>query len=78
MTKKAKEADVWLVVKRTFWSNDSDNWFDVSEIAHTKEKAEIKKSALDTLNNDTKVSYLIVQSKRLENIKGENDDELSF
>ena len=78
MTKKVKEADVWLVVKRTFWSNDQDNWFDVSEIAHTKEKAEMKKSALDTLNDEAKVSYLIIQSKRLERVESEEADEIGF
>ena len=75
---KVKSKDVWLVVKRTFWVHDQDNWFDVSEQANTKEIAETKKSALETLNNDTKVSYLIIQSKRLEEIKGDNDDEIPF
>ena len=75
---KVKSKDVWLVVKRTFWTHDQDNWFDVSEQANTKEIAETKKSALETLNNDTKVSYLIIQSKRLEEIKGDNDDEIPF
>ena len=75
---KVKSKDVWLVVKRTFWVHDQDNWFDVSEQAKTKEIAETKKSALETLNNDTKVSYLIIQSKRLEEIKGDNDDEIPF
>ena len=75
---KVKSKDVWLVIKRTFWVHDQDNWFDVSEQANTKEIAETKKSALETLNNDTKVSYLIIQSKRLEEIKGDNDDEIPF
>ena len=72
-----KEQDVWLVIKRTFWSNDQDNWFDVEKSANSKEKAEQYKSALDTLNQDTKVSYLIQQSKRLEKVK-EDKDELPF
>ena len=78
MTIKVKSKDVWLIVKRTFWDSDQDNWFDISEIANTPETAESKKAALDTLNDDTKVSYLIIQSKRLEKIKGENNDELPF
>ena len=78
MTIKVKSKDVWLIVKRTFWTHDQDNWFDVSEIANTKETAETKKAALETLNSDNKVSYLIIQSKRLEEVKGENNDELPF
>ena len=74
---KRQEQDVWLVIKRTFWSHDNDNWFDVSEQANSKEKAEIKKTALETLNDENKVSFLIVQSKRLEEIKGDKD-ELPF
>ena len=78
MTIKVKSKDVWLIVKRTFWTHDQDNWFDVSEVANTKETAERKKSALDTLNDDTKVSYLIIPSKGLVEVKGENNDELPF
>ena len=74
---KVKSKDVWLVIKRTFWVHDQDNWFDVSEQAKTKEIAETKKSALETLNDESKVSYLIIQSKRLEEIK-EDKDELPF
>ena len=74
---KVKSKDVWLVIKRTFWAHDQDNWFDVSEQAKTKEIAETKKSALETLNDESKVSYLIIQSKRLEEIK-EDKDELPF
>ena len=77
MTIKVKSKDVWLIVKRTFWEHDRENWFDVSEIANTQATAESKKAALDTLNDDTKVSYLIIQSKRLESIK-EEKDELPF
>ena len=78
MTIKVRSKDVWLIVKRTFWTRDQDNWFDVSEIANTKETAETKKAALETLNSYNKVSYLIIQSKRLEEVKGENNDELPF
>ena len=48
MTIKVKSKDVWLIVKRTFWTSDQDNWFDVSEIANTKETAETKKAALES------------------------------
>ncbi len=71
---KVKSKDVWLVVKRTFWTHDQDNWFDVSEQANSKEKAEIKKTALETLNDESKVSYLIVQSRRIEKVKEETND----
>ena len=74
---KRQEQDVWLVIKRTFWSHDNDNWFDVSEQANSKEKAEIKKTALETLNDESKVSYLIVQSRRIEKVK-EYTDEIPF
>ena len=74
---KRQEQDVWLVIKRTFWSHDNDNWFDVSEQANSKEKAEIKKTALETLNDESKVSYLIVQSRRIEKVK-EDTDEIPF
>ena len=74
---KRQEQDVWLVIKRTFWSHDNDNWFDVSEQANSKEKAEVKKTALETLNDESKVSYLIVQSRRIEKVK-EDTDEIPF
>ena len=74
---KRQEQDVWLVIKRTFWSHDNDNWFDVSEQAKTKEIAETKKTALETLNDESKVSYLIVQSRRIEKVK-EDTDEIPF
>jgi hypothetical protein len=78
MTIKVKSKDVWLIVKRTFWDSDQDNWFDVSEIANTPETAESKKAALETLNSDNKVSYLIIQSKRLEKKESEESDEIRF
>ena len=78
MTIKVKSKDVWLIVKRTFWDSDQDNWFDVSEIANTPETAESKKAALETLNSDNKVSYLIIQSKRLEKEESEESDEIRF
>jgi hypothetical protein len=71
---KRQEQDVWLVIKRTFWSHDNDNWFDVSEQANSKERAEVKKTALETLNDESKVSYIIVQSRRIEKVKEETND----
>ena len=58
---KVKSKDVWLVVKRTFWVHDQDNWFDVSENSDTKEKAERAVNALNVLNHDKKVAYLITE-----------------
>ena len=31
---------VFLIIKKTYWANDGDTWFDVSENADTKEKAD--------------------------------------
>tara|TARA_R110002020_G_scaffold114272_1_gene262858 strand:+ start:73 stop:309 length:237 start_codon:yes stop_codon:yes gene_type:complete len=77
---KVKEQNIWLIVKRTFWTHDQENWFDVSETAKSKEQAEIKKSALETLNNENKVSYLIIETKGLQKAESEekNDEELPF
>ena len=52
---------VFLVIKKTYWSHDGETWFDVSEHADTKERAEQCKSALNTLKSDQKVSYLICE-----------------
>ena len=49
---------VFLVIKRTTW-NDGETWFDVSANADTKEKADRAVNALNVLNHDKKVSYLI-------------------
>ena len=49
---------VFLVIKKTTW-HDGETWFDVSEHSNTKERAEQCISALNTLNDDKKVSYLI-------------------
>jgi|TARA_R100001530_G_scaffold80447_1_gene56139 protein associated with RNAse G/E len=74
-----KEQDVWLVIKRTFWSSDSENWFDVQAIARTNENAETKKSALETLEEDKKVSYIIIQTKRIVKVESEeSNDEIPF
>ena len=49
---------VFLVIKKTSW-NDGETWFDVSENSKTKERAQQCIVALNTLNDDKKVSYLI-------------------
>ena len=52
---------VFLVIKKTYWSHDGETWFDVSENADTKEKADRAVNALNVLNHDKKVSYLICE-----------------
>jgi hypothetical protein len=49
---------VFLVIKKTTW-NDGETWFDVSENSKTKERAQQCVVALNTLNDDKKISYLI-------------------
>ena len=51
---------VFLVIKKTTWS-DGETWFDVSENSKTKERAEQCIVALNTLNDDKKISYLICE-----------------
>ena len=55
MSEKTK---VFLVIKKTTW-NDGETWFDVAEHSDTKERAEQCIIALNTLNGNEKVSYLI-------------------
>ena len=50
---------VFLIIKKTFWEHDGETWFDVSENTNTKEKADRAVDALNVLNHDKKVSYLI-------------------
>ena len=50
---------VFLIIRKTFWEHDGDTWFAVSENADTKEKADRAVNALNVLNHDKKVSYLI-------------------
>jgi len=50
---------VFLIIKKTYWANDGDTWFDVAESAKSKERAEQCVQALNTLNQEKKVSYLI-------------------
>ena len=53
-----EKTKVFLVIKKTTWQ-DGETWFDVAEHADTKEKADRAINALNVLNHDTKVSYLI-------------------
>ena len=55
------------------------DWFDVQAIARTNENAETKKSALETLEEDKKVSYIIIQTKRIVKVESEeSNDEIPF
>ena len=49
---------VFLIIKKTTWQ-DGDKWFDVAEHAESKERAEQCIIALNTLNQDKKISYVI-------------------
>jgi hypothetical protein len=49
---------VFLVIKKTSWQ-DGETWFDVAESAKSKDRAEQCVVALNTLNDNKKVSYLI-------------------
>jgi len=52
---------VFLIIKKTYWEHDDETWFDVSESAKSKERAEQCINALNTLNGDKKVSYIICE-----------------
>jgi len=58
-SKMSEKTKVFLIIKKTYWSHDGETWFDVSENADTKEKADRAVDALNVLNHDKKVSYLI-------------------
>ena len=51
---------VFLVIKKTSWQ-DGETWFDVAEHSDQKERAEQCIVALNTLNADKKISYLICE-----------------
>ena len=51
---------VFLVIKKTSWQ-DGETWFDVSEHSSSRARAENCKVALNTLNQENKVSYLICE-----------------
>ena len=55
-----EKTKVFLVIKRTSW-NDGENWFDVAEHSQQKDRAEQCIVALNTLNDDKKVSYIICE-----------------
>jgi hypothetical protein len=58
-SKMSEKTKVFLIIKKTYWEHDGDTWFDVAEHADTKERAEKCIDALNTLNQDKKVSYLV-------------------
>ena len=62
---------VFLIIKKTYWENDGDTWFAVAEQATSKERAEKCIDALNTLNSDNKVSYLISE---LDNVEKKKED----
>ena len=68
MSEKTK---VVLIIKKTYWEHDGDTWFDVAEKAKSKERAEKCIDALNTLNNDKKVSYLVSE---LDNVEKKKED----
>jgi hypothetical protein len=51
---------VFLVIKKTSWS-DGENWFDVAEHSKQQERAEQCIVALNTLNDDKRISYLMCE-----------------
>jgi hypothetical protein len=51
---------VFLIIKKTTWQ-DGETWYDVAENAKSKERAEQCVNALNTLNQEKKVSYLICE-----------------
>ena len=70
---------VFLIIKKTYWDHDGETWFDVAEHTDTKERADQCINALNTLNNDNKVSYLISELDNVEKKKEESKQlELPF
>jgi len=62
---------VFLIIKKTYWEHDGDTWFDVAEKAKSKVRAYKCVDALNTLNGDKKVSYLISE---LDNVEKKKED----
>ena len=62
---------VFLIIKKTYWEHDGDTWFDVAEKAKSKVRAYKCIDALNTLNGDKKVSYLISE---LDNVEKKKED----
>jgi len=57
---KEENTKVFLVIKKTTWQ-DGETWFDVSEHSSSRARAENCMVALNTLNQENKVSYLICE-----------------
>ena len=62
---------VFLIIKKTYCEHDGDTWFDVAEKAKSRVRAYKCIDALNTLNNDKKVSYLISE---LDNVEKKKED----
>ena len=58
---KEENIKVFLVIKKTYWEHDGATWFDVAEHSISRARAENCINALNTLNTDKKVSYLICE-----------------
>ena len=71
INKMSEKTKVFLIIKKTYWEHDGDIWFAVAEQATSKERAEKCIDALNTLNNDKKVSYLISE---LDNVEKKKED----
>ena len=70
---------VFLIIKKTYWEHDGDTWFDVAEKAKSRVRAYKCIDALNTLNNDNKVSYLISELDSVEKKKEDSKQlELPF
>jgi hypothetical protein len=71
INKMSEKTKVFLIIKKTYWEHDGDTWFDVAEKAKSKVRAYKCVDALNTLNNDKKVSYLISE---LDNVEKKKED----
>jgi hypothetical protein len=79
INKMSEKTKVFLIIKKTYWEHDGDIWFAVAEQATSKERAEKCIDALNTLNNDNKVSYLISELNNVEKKKEDSKQlELPF
>ena len=66
MSEKTK---VFLIIKKTYWEHDGDTWFDVAEKASSRVRAYKCIDALNTLNNNKKVSYLVSEIDNVEKVE---------
>ena len=79
INKMSEKTKVFLIIKKTYWEHDGDTWFDVAEKAKSKVRAYKCVDALNTLNNNKKVSYLISELNNVEKKKEDSKQlELPF